>query len=123
MTSSYGMVDAVKRTPIIERRRLPGKPGLDPIAEILAAAAALQDVPRDSTASIPDILFHNRRVAGRIKAVADRIERTWEPKGSVRRALALPTSAREQRREITVAKGRRVRVVEVGPKRQMELSL
>lgn len=108
---------------IVERRRLPAKPSLDPIAEILAAAAALQDVPRESTASIPDILFHNRRVAGRIKAVADRIERTWEPKGSAKRVLTLPARAREQRREIVGRKGGRMRVVERRSAGQMELGL
>lgn len=107
----------------LERRRLPAKPGLDPIAEILAAAAALQDVPRESTASIPDILFHNRRVAGRIKAVADRIERTWEPKGSAKSVLALSAPVREQRREIVGRKGGRVRVIERRSAGQMELGL
>ena len=107
---------------VVERRRLPAKSALDPIAEILAAAAALQDVPRESTASIPDILFHNRRVAGRIKAVADRIERTWEPKGSAKRAPALPP-ARDHHREIVARKGGRVRVIERRATAQMELRL
>ena len=110
---------------VVEHRRLaPRHPLPDPVALILEAAERLVNVPRESTASMPDMLFHNRRVAKQIAEAAQRLEQNWEPKGSTKRTSAVLPPARDQHREITAVKGRRVRVVERGRcRRTLELSL
>ena len=69
------------------------------------------------------MLFHNRRMAGRIRAAAERIEVVDELKQNLlsRSWQAPPAPVRAQAREITVAKGRRVRVVERST-RQIEMA-
>ena len=69
------------------------------------------------------MLFHNRRMARRLRAAAEHIEVVDDTKRNVldRSWQAPPKIAHvEEIRTITAAKGRRVRVVQ---KRQLEMAL
>ncbi len=126
----------------VERRALPPRYAVraDGLDQIRVVVATMRDVPRESTASFADMFHLLRRLAG----VLDQVARDLQPveqaplriaprpaaldprraAEGVFRAAAPLAPAREQRREITAGKGRRVRVVERGRcKRTMELSL
>ncbi|MDR3488765.1 MAG: hypothetical protein P4M05_28160 [Bradyrhizobium sp.] len=88
------------------------KPAVDLLAEILDAVVALERVPRESMASMPDMLFHNRRVARRIKDALGGLE-VVDPTRIARAPLRLAPKPgrREQISTIVCAKGKSVRVV------------
>ena len=96
----------------------------DDKAELMAIADQLQDVPRESTATIQDMLFHNHRMSRGLRAAAERIEVVDDTGRKVleRSWQAPPPPVRDHVREITSAKGWRVRVVE-RPTRQLEMAL
>ncbi len=131
----------ITRPFVVERRALPPRYAVraDGLDQIRAVVATMRDVPRPSTASMADMLFLLRRLAGTLDQVARDLQPveqapqriTRRPAGPAPRLsadtvfgpAALP-SARDQHREITVTKGRRVRVVERGRcRRTLELSL
>ncbi len=131
------------RPPVVEQRRSV-RSGYaiktDDRAELLALANMLRNIPRDSLSSIPDVIHHSHRVAGRIVAVADRLEMVEPVRATPARQRLMPRPAvgaravaegvfgktkpgrRETRRTITSRKGGRIDVYERAS-RQMELGL
>lgn len=128
----------MKRTFAVEHRVLPGRrlsAAADDAAELRNVIDAMADVPRASTASIPDMLFYFRRLRGRLTGIADRLEIVEPKQAETRQRLHRPAPdplaiaaavfkpiSREQTRIVRSRSGRTVRVVERSS-RQMELSL
>ncbi len=103
----------------------------------------MRDVPREHIESMPDVYHFLRRVTGRLVAIRGRLEVVDQPSIPQRRErlpvrpaadprtvadasfkpAALPAPVREQCREITAARGRRVRVVERGCPGQLRMDL
>ena len=106
-----------RRLVVIERRAIPARLDQlygahpDTIAELRATADQLQDVPRDWLESRQDMCHGLRRVAGRLRQIADRIE-IIEPIG--KKAGGPPRLAR-----IAEKRGARRRVTDA----QMSLAL
>ncbi len=129
---------AIERAPIAGRR-YQAKP--DVLTELEAVWRALRDVPREQLASIPDLINHLQRCAGRIPPIMARLEVVAPPPASALRTRLSPRlatdhaaivegvfgkpkrSARDQARFVTVAKGRRVRVIERGCPGQLRMDL
>ena len=127
---------------IVERRSLASAPRFtakpDDAAQLQDLIETMRNVPRDSMASMPDMLFLMRRLSGRLAAIAGRLERVEPQAPSCTRTRARGTMQadrdaiiagvfgkaprRDQVRMVTTRAGRSVRVVERSS-RQMELNL
>ena len=120
----------VSRPFAVERSALPPRYAVraDRLDQLRVVVATMRDVPRASTASMADMLFLLRRLAGTLDQVARDLQPVEQaPQRIAYRAAGLDPRrtadaafktttlppAREQRREI-LSKGRRVRVVERG---------